>query len=132
VGDRATLPNLTLHNIYYIPNRFFIPGITLLNNQGETVNWLNLNPGLHGVIDASGMGLFQTPNGIPVGGTAQVTWASADAPAGFAFSVQVEQPGSSSFYWARRASRILLGSECRVQWLAASCAGLRRDEGHAP
>jgi hypothetical protein len=28
---------------------------------------------------------------------AQVTWASADAPRGFAFDIQVEAPGSSQF-----------------------------------
>jgi streptogramin lyase len=134
---RLTLPNFNLINIYYIPNRFFIPNETSLPSQGETVNWLSLNPGLHGVADATGMGLFQARNGIAIGGTfsftftgagtfayddpfdpatqgqvsvpvnvqpvvgavdtAQVTWASASPPAGFAFNVQVEQPGSSTF-----------------------------------
>jgi streptogramin lyase len=131
------LPNLRIHYIFYIPNRFFIPNITLLPTQGDTVSWLMLNPGIHGIADASGMGLFQTPNGVPIGetfqfsftgagsyayddpfntaakgtvkvpivvtpvvgavDTAQVTWASADPPAGFAFDVQVKRPGTSSF-----------------------------------
>ncbi len=131
------LPNLRIHYIFYIPNRFFIPNITQLPQQGDTVSWLMLNPGLHGIADASGMGLFQTPNGLPIGetfqfsftgagsyayddpfdaaakgtvkvpitvtlvvgavDTAQVTWASAVPPAGFAFDVQVKRPGTSSF-----------------------------------
>jgi streptogramin lyase len=131
-----SLPHLNLINIYYIPNRFFVPNETSLTKQGERVNWLSLNPGLHGISDASGMGLFSTRNGVAIGGTfsftftaagtyayddpfdpanqgqvsvpisvqpvvgapaAQVTWASADPPAGFAFNVQVEQPGSATF-----------------------------------
>ena len=56
---RIHLPNLRIHYIFYIPNRFFIPNITVLPQQGETVSWLMLNPGLHGIADASGMGLFQ-------------------------------------------------------------------------
>jgi streptogramin lyase len=131
-----SLPNFNLINIYYIPNRFFVPNEISLANQGETVNWLSLNPGLHGISDASGMGLFGTPNGVAIGGTfsfaftaagsypyddpfgsgaqgqvnvpisvqpavgapgAQVTWASAAPPPGFAFNVEVEQPGSGTF-----------------------------------
>jgi streptogramin lyase len=130
-------PSLRIHDIFYIPNRFFIPNITRLPQQGYIASWLMLNPGLHGIADASGMGLFQTPNGVPIGqtfqfsfiaagnysyddpfdtaakgtvqvpitvalvvgavDTAQVTWASAAPPAGFAFDVQVKRPGTSSF-----------------------------------
>ena len=131
-----SLPHLNLINIYYIPNRFFVPNEISLGNRGETVNWLNLNPGLHGIADASGMGLFGTRTKVAIGGTfsvafsaagsyryddpsdpanqgqvsvpisvqplvgapaAQVTWASAAPPAGFAVNVQVEQPGSATF-----------------------------------
>ncbi len=131
------LPQFGIRDIFYIPNRFFIPNIIRLPEQGDTVSWLMLNPGLHGIADASGMGLFQTPNGVPIGetfqfsftaagsysyddpfdaaatgtvqvpitvtpvvgavDTAQVTWASAGPPAGFAFDVQVKRPGTSSF-----------------------------------
>jgi streptogramin lyase len=135
------LPHFNLLNVFYIPN-FFIKKVAPVANQGDTVSWLMLDPGIHGVADSSGMGLFgygptggPTPIGMgqvfsfrfiaagtypyndpfhasskgrvkvpiavqPVVGTtnqAQVTWSSAEPPVGFAFDVQVEQPGSSSF-----------------------------------
>jgi streptogramin lyase len=71
------LPHLNLINIYYIPNRFFIPNETSLVNQGETVNWLDLNPGRHGIADASGMGLFGARNGVAIGGTFSFTFTAA-------------------------------------------------------
>ncbi len=132
-----SLPHLNLTNVFYIPNRFFIPNIATVGNQGDTVTWEMLNPGLHGVYDASGMGLFGSRAALPTGslfsyrftaggnysyedpfrasakgtvrvplvvalvpGTtnqAQVQWSSADPPAGFAFDVQVRQPGSRDF-----------------------------------
>ncbi|HEY2574993.1 MAG TPA: hypothetical protein VGI74_01670 [Streptosporangiaceae bacterium] len=134
---RIDLPHFNLLNVYYIPNRFFIPNESSLTSRGETVSWLSLNPGLHGIQDSSGMGLFGTPNGLRIGGTysftftgagtyqyddmfhtarkgtvgvpisvhpvigavdtAQVTWASAGPPAGFAGNVQLQQPGSTDF-----------------------------------
>jgi hypothetical protein len=132
-------PNIL--NVYYIPN-FFIKKVAPVSDQGETVRWLMLNPGTHGIADASGMHLFgfgptggptQTPIGQvfsysfkwagdfpysdpfhsstkgtikvpivvqPVVGTtdqARATWASGDAPGGFVFDVQVEQPGTTAF-----------------------------------
>jgi streptogramin lyase len=144
IGEiRLSKPNISY--IAYIPNRFFIPNISRLRQQGETVSWLMMNPGLHGIADTSGMGLFSTPNGVRIGsifqftfigagtyrygdpfqprsvgmvqvpirvqlvsGTtsqAQVIWASAGAPLGFAFDVQVEVPGSPSFVdWRTRVS----------------------------
>jgi virginiamycin B lyase len=51
-------PNLSV--ISYIPNRFFIPNIDPIRHQGDTVTWLDLNPGQHSVVDGSGMGLFSS------------------------------------------------------------------------
>jgi virginiamycin B lyase len=151
--DRVLLPNLNLIDIFYLPNRDFIPNEVTLTQQGETVSWLGLNPTRNDVTDASGMGLFGSaqravPFGIDstyafsfigagtynfnsragsgLGGairraaapgagsgkiqvpiivqtlpgttsTAQVTWASAAPPSGFAFDVEVKTPGSSSW-----------------------------------
>ena len=57
------LSQLNLSVIAYIPNRFFIPNIDPIANQGDTVSWLDLNPGSHSVVDASGMGLFSSDAG---------------------------------------------------------------------
>jgi streptogramin lyase len=141
IGKLMT-PNFNLLDIAYIPNRFFIPNIARPGNQGETVSWLSLNPGLHSIVDRSGLGLFgYSPSGgpIPIGigqtfsfrfdwagtykfgdpyeqgargrvevpivaaplpgstDTAQVAWASGDAPGGYAFHVQILVPGNSEF-----------------------------------
>lgn len=72
IGDNIAtigLPNLSIHYISYIPNRFFIPNITKVVNQGDTVSWLMLDPGTHGIVDSSGMGLFGFS---PFGGAAVV------------------------------------------------------------
>jgi virginiamycin B lyase len=139
---KLALPHLNILNVYYIPNRFFIPNIARLGQQGEAVDWLMLSPGRRGITDATGIGLYGTsPTGgfartaiggvfsftfrwagmypyadpfhtaskgrvsVPIGvtqvvgavGTAQVTWASGDAPAGCVFDVEVKVPGSNSF-----------------------------------
>jgi len=62
---RLSLPHLNLLNVYYIPNRFFIPNIAKLAHQGETVNWLVLAPGQRGVTDTTGLNLYGTN---PAGG----------------------------------------------------------------
>jgi streptogramin lyase len=62
-----SLPHLNLTNVFYIPNRFFIPNIAPVGNQGDTITWEMLNPGLHGVFDASGMGLFGSRVAVPIG-----------------------------------------------------------------
>lgn len=124
----------------------YLPGSVFLNSSvkgtmGGTVGWQMLDPGLHGVADASGMQLFGFspttggPDPIPIGSStsftfdwagtypyddpfnttasglvdipltvgsvagpagpaAQVTWATADAPAGFGFDVEVKAPHS--------------------------------------
>jgi len=149
--DRVVLPNFNLLNVFYLPNRNFVPNEVNLPQQGDTVNWLALNPARNTVTDASGMGLFGSAqraapfgiastysfsfigagtynfnNRVGPGGaarrvattgtgtgkvkvpiivqtlpgttsTAQVTWASAAPPSGFAFDVEVETPGSSSW-----------------------------------
>lgn len=51
------LPHLNLLNVFYIPN-FFIKKVAPVSNQGDTVSWLMLNPGTHGIADSSGMHLF--------------------------------------------------------------------------
>jgi virginiamycin B lyase len=139
---QLVLPHFNILDVFYIPNRFFIANETTPGSQGETVTWMGLNPGIHAVVDASGMGLFGfSPSGGPiplvigqtvsftfnwagtyayqdpyqtratgmvrvpitvqtVAGTtdeAQVTWASSDAPAGYAFDVQVLVPGNAEF-----------------------------------
>jgi streptogramin lyase len=138
---QVRLPHLSILNVYYIPN-FFVKKVAPLKSLGETVTWVMMNPGTHGVADSTGMHLFGF--GSPTGGPspvaigqsfsfsfdwagtyqyndpfhtsskakvkvptsvqplvgapgAQVDWASADAPAGFAFDVQVKVPGSTSF-----------------------------------
>ena len=135
-----THPNIV--NVYYIPNRFFIPNIAHVQNRGDTVSWLVLAPGTRGVIDTTGLNLYGTsPAGgptptaiggtfsfrflwagmysyndpfhtgsrgrvsVPIGvarvphttGSANVTWASGDAPGGDVFDVQVQVPGSAGF-----------------------------------
>ena len=151
--DRVLLPNLNLTNIFYLPNRDFMPNQVSLAQQGETVSWLGLNPTRDHVTDASGMGLFGSAQsaapfrmdstysfsfvgagiyrfnssvGTGTGGgarragttgtktgkvevpisvqtlpgnssTAEVTWASAAPPSGFAFDVKVKTPGSSTW-----------------------------------
>jgi hypothetical protein len=151
--DRVLLPNFNLVNIFYLPNRDFIPNEVSLTQQGETVSWFGLDPTRDVVTDASGMGLFgsaqsaapfrigstysfsftgagtysfnsraqsgvggavRAPAGpgpgtgkvkVPItvetlpgnSSTADVTWASAAPPSGFAFDVQVKTPGSSSW-----------------------------------
>jgi len=145
-------PTRSFFNVYYIPNRFFIPNEGRLAAQGETVTWESLNPGTHAVVDSSGMRLFgyNGPNGVVplaigqsfsftfdwagtysyhdpylatatgsvqvpivaqrVAGTtdeAQVTWASHDAPAGFAFDVQVKAPRSNKWTsWLTRTTAL--------------------------
>ena len=64
---RLTLPNFNLLNVYYIPNRYFIPNITKLTHQGDTVSWLMLAPGQRGIMDTTGLNLYGTsPAGSPV------------------------------------------------------------------
>ena len=41
---KLTLPHLNILNVYYIPNRFFIPNIAHVQNRGDTVRWLVLRP----------------------------------------------------------------------------------------
>jgi len=55
---KLTLPHLNILNVYYIPNRFFIPNIAHLQNRGDTVRWLVLAPGTRGVIDTTGLNLY--------------------------------------------------------------------------
>ena len=63
---KLTLPNLNILNVYYIPNRFFIPNIAHLQNRGDTVRWLVLAPGTRGVIDTTGLNLYgSSPAGGP-------------------------------------------------------------------
>ena len=134
--DEIKLPNLNLLNVLYLPNRFFVPNEVTLPQQGDTANWLGLNPKSDSITDSSGMGLFgsqDSPSAFGstysfaftaagtysyrggAGGTgkvavpitvqqqpgstdaAQVTWASASPPGGFAFDVEVKTPGSHLF-----------------------------------
>jgi streptogramin lyase len=64
---RLALPNLNLRNVYYIPNKYFIPNIAKLGHQGDTVSWLMLAPGQRGIIDTTGLNLYGSdPAGGPV------------------------------------------------------------------
>jgi len=64
---RLNLPHLNLLNIYYIPNKYFIPNIARLGHQGDTVSWLMLAPGQRGIIDTTGLNLYgSSPAGGPV------------------------------------------------------------------
>jgi len=67
--DEATVPHPDLSVVSYIPNRFFIPNVTPLAQQGDEVRWLFLNPGTHGIQDATGMDLFSSRLPVPIGGT---------------------------------------------------------------
>ncbi|HEY1331903.1 MAG TPA: hypothetical protein VGH10_10590 [Actinomycetota bacterium] len=147
--------NLGIHYVFYIPNRVFIPNISRLPARGDTVSWLMMSPGTHGIADSSGMHLFgfgPTGGPAPIGigqvfaftfewagtypyndpfhpaakgsvtapitvgrlpgttDTAQVTWASGDAPAGFGFDVQVRGPTSGGFVDWRPGVTSLAGS----------------------
>lgn len=63
---RLKLTQLHLLNVYYIPNRFFIPNIARLQHRGDTVSWLVLAPGTRGVLDTTGLNLYgSTPAGGP-------------------------------------------------------------------
>jgi virginiamycin B lyase len=64
--DRVLLPNFNLTNIFYLPDRNFIPNEVSLTQQGESVSWLGLNPTRDDVTDASGMNLFGSAHtGVP-------------------------------------------------------------------
>jgi len=85
IGDNIAtigLPHLAIHYISYIPNRFFVPNITKAVNQGDTVSWLMLDPGTHGIADSSGMGLF------------------GFSPFGGASAIGIGQVASFAFDWA--------------------------------
>jgi streptogramin lyase len=49
-----------------IAGNVFLPG-TIKGGQGRPVGWLMLNPGTHGIVDASGMGLFGSQDALPLG-----------------------------------------------------------------
>jgi streptogramin lyase len=111
-----SLPRFNLLDVFYLPNRLFIPNEISLANQGETVNWLSLNPGLHGISDATGMGLFSTPNGIPVGGNFTFTFTAAgtypyDDPFGAGHQGQVSVPIS--------VQSVVGAPAAQVTWAAA-------------
>ena len=63
-GGRSS--KLNLLNLYYIPNRFFIPNIARIKHRGDTVSWLVLAPGTRGILDTTGLNLYgSTPAGGP-------------------------------------------------------------------
>jgi streptogramin lyase len=79
---RLTLPHLNISNVYYIPNRFFIPNIAHVQNRGDTVSWLVLAPGTRGIIDTTGLNLYGTspaggPTATAIGGifSFRFSWA---------------------------------------------------------
>jgi streptogramin lyase len=64
---RLALPHFNLLNVYYIPNRFFIPNIAKVAHRGDTVRWLMLAAGRRGVMDTTGLNLYGiTPAGGPI------------------------------------------------------------------
>jgi len=76
---RASGPSIL--NVFYIPN-FFVKKVAPLRSQGETVSWLMMNPGLHGIADSTGMQLFGFgpsggPSPVPMGEQSSFTfeWA---------------------------------------------------------
>lgn len=126
---KLTLPHFRLLNIYYIPNRFFIPNITKLPSQGETVNWLMLNPGNHGIFDASGMELFGD-RVMRVGQTYSFTFTGAgtfgyDDPLAASHKGKVQVPitvalvvgavGMAQVTWASAAPPAGFGFDVQVQ-----------------
>ena len=54
---KTSQPNLNILHVSYIPN-FFVKKVAPLANQGETVSWLMMSPGTHGIADSSGLHLF--------------------------------------------------------------------------
>jgi len=56
--DEIKFPNFNLVDIFYLPNRLFIPNEVNLPQQGDTASWLGLNPKINSITDSSGMGLF--------------------------------------------------------------------------
>ena len=62
--DVIKFPNLNLLNIYYLPNRFFIPNEVNLPQQGDTASWMGLNPRTDSITDGSGMGLFGSQDSL--------------------------------------------------------------------
>jgi virginiamycin B lyase len=55
----------------------FVGTLLQKDKLGRPVGWMMQDPGLHGVTDSSGMGLFGTPDGIPYGQTYTFTFVCA-------------------------------------------------------
>jgi hypothetical protein len=77
---QVQLPHLNTHYIFYIPN-FFVKKVAPIGS-GDTVQWLMLDPGTHGIADSSGLRLFGFgatggPMVVPMGEslTYRFTWA---------------------------------------------------------
>ncbi len=62
--DVIAIPHPNIDNVYYLPNRFFIPNEATLGQQGDTVNWIGLNPKNDSITDSSGMGLFGSQDSL--------------------------------------------------------------------
>ena len=62
--------------VSYIASQVFLPALVKVK-QGAPVGWLMQDPGTHGIVDASGMGLFGSQDALPLGEVYSFTFTGA-------------------------------------------------------
>ena len=62
--------------VAYFASNVFLPAI-IKGGQGHPVGWQMSNPGTHGIVDSSGMGLFGSQDALPLGEVYTFTFVGA-------------------------------------------------------